>query len=151
MLHTYPNIGPHFFTLPTVKVYTRFLIGQKEVFTEFGVNVLTMRGARVAAPDAAPPPPPSSQPPLPPSLTRRTALKWQQSPGALLLLLLLLLPAHEVAAQDVTGDGPEGTGGGTRAAVEVTAYFTEFTRVGPYPYQVCEELPGGGFGSGCGV
>ena len=26
--------------------------------------------------------------------------------------------------------------------VEVAKYFTEFTRQGPYPYQICAELPG---------
>jgi hypothetical protein len=40
---------------------------------------------------------------------------------------------------DVTPtDGDEGAS----QSVEVASYFTEFTRQGPYPYQVCEELPG---------
>lgn len=65
------------------------------------------------------------------------------------LLLLLLLSAQRwrgLGAQgglDPTVDGVVAGGEGeTTKAVEVASYFTEFARQGPYPYQVCEELPG---------
>ena len=62
----------------------------------------------------------------------------------LLLLLLLLFNAHPTSAQDgdLLLDGETNTATEEKKGVEVAQYFTEFTRQGPYPYQVCDELPG---------
>ena len=69
-----------------------------------------------------------------------------------LLLLLLLCPWQQeqrrgmVEAQDTLEGDPtvdgEGDGAEEKKGVEVAQYFTEFARQGPYPYQICEELPG---------
>ena len=82
-----------------------------------------------------------------------TAQKTMRLPSLLphLLLLLLLCPwqqqqrgmveAQDTLAGDPTVDG-EGDGAEEKKGVEVAQYFTEFARQGPYPYQICEELPG---------
>ena len=61
------------------------------------------------------------------------------------LLLCILASLQTVGAQlgDTTGvDDGTNNQAGTKKSVEVASYFTEFTRVGPYPYQVCADLPG---------
>lgn len=65
------------------------------------------------------------------------------------LLLLLLLSAQRwrrFGAQDAPDPAVDGVDAGgegqTTKDIEVASYFTEFARQGPYPYQVCEELPG---------
>jgi hypothetical protein len=61
------------------------------------------------------------------------------------LLLCILASLQTVGAQlgDTTGvDDGTNNQAGTKKSVEVNSYFTEFTRVGPYPYQVCADLPG---------
>ena len=62
-----------------------------------------------------------------------------------LLLCLVLLPGARAQVGDGVDVGTEDAGAdadGERASVEIASYFTEFTREGPYPYQVCEDLPG---------
>lgn len=63
----------------------------------------------------------------------------------LLLILLAIQRWRGVGAQDQQSpavDGVVAGGAGETKSIEVASYFTEFARQGPYPYQVCEELPG---------
>ena len=68
-----------------------------------------------------------------------------RSLAPLLLCLLVLLPGARAQLGDGVDVGTEDADAdadGEGASVEVASYFTEFTREGPYPYQVCEDLPG---------
>lgn len=59
----------------------------------------------------------------------------------LVALVSILSPAVAQLGDNVDVT-PANDGEGASQSVEVNSYFTEFTRQGPYPYQVCEELPG---------
>jgi hypothetical protein len=80
----------------------------------------------------------------------RGAAAARRRPASLPLLLILFLQTcltREAGAQDALGDptvegeGAEGEEEKSKT-IEVASYFTEFARQGPYPYQVCEDLPG---------
>ena len=66
--------------------------------------------------------------------------------GRRYLLLACVLASLSIAGAqlgDTEGlDDGDGADAGGAKQVEVASYFTEFTRVGPYPYQVCADLPG---------
>jgi hypothetical protein len=91
-------------------------------------------------------PRPSRQAGTPQGEVRRlTCVAWT--------LFLVLLTATTSAVSGQTAADGSTTGDSADATfeddipppvpkVEVQAYFTEFTRQGPYPFQVCAELPG---------
>ena len=71
------------------------------------------------------------------------------SPLWSLLLLLLAIGRAPADAQDAANPsadlvgGADGEDGAPKTkTVEVAQYFTAFDRQGPYPYQVCADLPG---------
>lgn len=51
-------------------------------------------------------------------------------------IIIVLLGRREAAAQDTAVTDGESAADGASKKLEVAAYFTEFTRQGPYPYQV---------------
>ena len=57
------------------------------------------------------------------------------------ILASLSIAGAQLGDTEGLDDGDGADAGGAKQ-VEVASYFTEFTRVGPYPYQVCADLPG---------
>lgn len=78
--------------------------------------------------------------------TLRAGARSRHATRASLAVFLVALVSNLSPAVAQLGDNvdvtPADDGEGASQSVEVNSYFTEFTRQGPYPYQVCEELPG---------
>ena len=78
--------------------------------------------------------------------TLRAGARSRHATRASLAVFLVALVSNLSPAVAQLGDNvdvtPADDGERASQSVEVNSYFTEFTRQGPYPYQVCEELPG---------